>query len=151
MVRQFLFSKKITKRGFPQRTLFPSTKIMKSFYDTVISIQYTNKIFFTTHILLFFNQNIIIINLKINKTQGHKCTSNHGGQFRTIITIYMRYRLITLHRNDIVNHSIPINARLCESFGSIMIKYAPTQPPTTVGANGKEIHGQKMAHTERWT
>ena len=55
-------------------------KIIDMFHDTVISLQYTKRKFFMTHVVLFFKyQNIRLIKPQISNTQVHKCTPGHGG------------------------------------------------------------------------
>ena len=52
----------------------------------------------------------------------------------------MRYRLKNLHSSDIVQRNIPSESRLYMRFGSTMMKYAFTSPPTKAGVEVKAIH-----------
>ena len=103
--------------------LFPSTKITKSFHDTVIYIQYKDKEVFHDSCCFILNppppkKNIILTNPQISKTQVHKCTSDHGGGgCRTLCTLDMNYGLIPSHRRNVANHIIPGKSRICTRFG----------------------------------
>ena len=68
---------------------------------------------------------------------------------RTPITIDMCYLSIPLCGGDIVKTSITVETRICARFGSTMIKYAFTSPPTKLGVKDKAIYGQITVHINR--
>ena len=106
------------KRVFTNGRYFPFTKIMNSFNDTVISLQYTRKDFFhDSRHFLQKKQKIRLINPKISKRQLHTCTSDYGGECRTPSKLDIHYGLILLCGSNIVNPSIKSKPRLRARFG----------------------------------
>ena len=122
----------------------PSTKFRKVFMTQ--SFLFTNKEFFTTHIVfLFKKQKIRIINLWMSKMKVNQYTSNHGRECHTTCTLEMHCGLIPQCGSNIVNPSIPSKPSLCVRFGWTMMKYIFY---LTISQSGVKWKGDKNAYAK---
>ena len=129
--------------------VFPFYNNYKEFSRHSNFLQTQRKKFYTNHVvLLFTSKNIRLINQETSRTQVNKCTSNNGGECRTLYTLEMRYGLISMHWSNIVNPSIPGKPRGCARFGWTMMKYAFYITTYQSGGEGK-VDTQTEVWTER--
>ena len=77
--RLFYFNKKKIKIFFHNGRCFILQKLRIVFMTQIFLFDTLTKEVFKNHVILLFNQNIILIKPQIRNTQVHEFPSNHGG------------------------------------------------------------------------